>query len=96
MSFRITGLPAEQFSHLFSLSDEQLAAQGAVRRIAQHPAPCRISLTDATPGDERFYAVYADRPFTLDERLFAGLRGGGALSDLASAAVVLHKAPSPL
>jgi hypothetical protein len=28
MSFRITGLPAEDFAHLFALSDEELAAQG--------------------------------------------------------------------
>ena len=46
MSFRITGLPAEDFSHLFALDDCELAALGAVRRTAQHGAPCRISLTD--------------------------------------------------
>ena len=34
MSFRIKGLPAETFAHLFALSDEELAKQGAVRRIA--------------------------------------------------------------
>src|SRR5579885_628129 len=34
MSFRITGLPAEHFAPLFNLSDEELAARGAVRRIA--------------------------------------------------------------
>jgi hypothetical protein len=52
MSFRITGLPAEKFSHLFALDDAELANLGAVRRVAEHPAPCRISLTDAKPGDE--------------------------------------------
>jgi hypothetical protein len=52
MSFRITGLPAENFSHLFALDDAELATLGAVRRTAEHPAPCRVSLTDATPGDE--------------------------------------------
>lgn len=52
MSFRITGLPAETFAHLFALSDAELAAHGAVRKIADGPAPCRVSLTDATPGDE--------------------------------------------
>ena len=31
MSFRITGLPAERFAHLFALSDQELATQGAVR-----------------------------------------------------------------
>jgi Protein of unknown function (DUF1203) len=52
MNFRIRGLEAGQFSHLFGLSDAELAAQGAVRKIADGPRPCRISLTDATPGDE--------------------------------------------
>ena len=52
MSFRIKGLPAENFSHLFSLDDAALANLGAVRRVAEHPAPCRVSLTDAEPGDE--------------------------------------------
>jgi hypothetical protein len=58
MSFRITGLPAENFGHLFSLDDAELAALGAVRRTAQHGAPCRISLTDATPGDEVILVNY--------------------------------------
>ena len=39
MSFRISGLPAEDFVHLFSLSDEKLAAQGALRRIADERTP---------------------------------------------------------
>ena len=54
MSFRITGLRAEQFNHLFALSDEELAAQGVVRRIADERRPgypCRVSLTDSEPGD---------------------------------------------
>ncbi len=58
MHFRIRGLPAENFAHLFTLSDDELAAQGAVRRIAEHNAPCRISLTDATPGDELILTNY--------------------------------------
>ena len=52
MTFRIRGLDARQFSHLFTLSDAELAAQGAVRKIADGPSPCRVSLTDTTPGDE--------------------------------------------
>jgi hypothetical protein len=58
MSFRITGLPAEDFSHLFSLDDAELATLGAVRRTAQHGAPCRVSLTDAAPGDEVILVNY--------------------------------------
>jgi hypothetical protein len=61
MSFRITGLPAEDFRHLFALSDEALAAQGAVRRVAdgRRPGyPCRVSLTDASEGDEMVLVNY--------------------------------------
>jgi hypothetical protein len=55
MAFRIQGLPADHFTHLFALSDQQLAAQGAVRQIADARTagvPCRVSLTDAKAGDE--------------------------------------------
>jgi len=58
MHFRIQGLPAEQFAHLFALPDEALVQHGAVRRIADAERPCRISLTDATPGDELILVNY--------------------------------------
>ena len=58
MHFRIRGLPAEHFAPLFTLSDEALAGQGAVRRIADGARPCRVSLTDATPGDELILVNY--------------------------------------
>jgi Protein of unknown function (DUF1203) len=56
--FRIQGLPAEPFAHLFALSDEALRERGAVRRIADGPRPCRVSLTDAKPGDELILVNY--------------------------------------
>jgi uncharacterized protein DUF1203 len=65
MSFRITGLPAETFAPLFALSDEELAAHGAVRRIADDRVPgypCRISLTDSKPGDELLLVNYEHHP----------------------------------
>jgi uncharacterized protein DUF1203 len=58
MHFRIQGLPAEKFSHLFTLSDEELARAGAVRQTADGPRPCRISLTDAQTGDELILVNY--------------------------------------
>ena len=61
MNFRITGLPAEHFAHLFDLSDGELASQGAVRRIADARSPgypCRVSLADSTPGDELLLVNY--------------------------------------
>ncbi|HEX2889744.1 DUF1203 domain-containing protein [Vineibacter terrae] len=72
MSFRITGLPAAHFSHLFALSDAELAAVGAVRRVAdaRDPGyPCRISLTDSQPGDELLLVNYehhaVDSPYRM-------------------------------
>ena len=77
MSFRITGLPAEHFSHLFSLSDAELAARGATRRIADERSPqypCRISLTDSQPGDELLLVNYehhsVDSPYRMRFAIF--------------------------
>src|SRR6185437_7662060 len=65
VSFRITGLPAEKFAHLFNMSDAELETQGAVRRVAddrQPGYPCRISLTDSQEGDELILANYEHHP----------------------------------
>jgi hypothetical protein len=58
MTFRIRGLPAEQFAELFDLSDADLASRGAVRRVADAPYPCRVSLTDAKQGEELILVNY--------------------------------------
>jgi hypothetical protein len=52
MTFRVVGLPAENFTHLFDLSDSDLAAQGGVRRTVDGQYPCRVSLTDSQPGED--------------------------------------------
>ena len=69
MHFRIRGLPAQHFAPMFGLSDEELAAQGAVRRIADGPRPCRISLTDAKPGDELILVNYEHHPVDSPYRM---------------------------
>ena len=72
MSFRITGLPAEDFTPLFDLSDAELAARGAVRRIAddRNPGyPCRISLTDSRAGDELLLVNYEHHPVASPYRM---------------------------
>jgi len=69
MTFRITGLPAEHFAHLFALSDAELAVQGAVRRTADAPYPCRVSLTDASPGDELILVNYEHHPVDSPYRM---------------------------
>src|SRR5580692_1580095 len=72
MHFRITGLQAEEFSHLFGLSDEELAARGAVRRVAdgRNPGyPCRVSLTDSQQGDELILVNYEHHPVDSPYRM---------------------------
>ncbi len=72
MNFRITGLPAENFRPLFALSDAELAARGAVRRIADDRKPgypCRVSLTDSKVGDHLILVNYehhaVDSPYRM-------------------------------
>jgi Protein of unknown function (DUF1203) len=69
MHFRIQGLAAEQFATLFALSDDELAERGAVRQIADAPRPCRISLTDAEPGDELILVNYEHHPVASPYRM---------------------------
>jgi hypothetical protein len=72
MSFRITGLPAEDFAHLFALSDQELAARGAARRSADARTPgypCRVSLTDSRPGDEMLLVNYEHHPVSSPYRM---------------------------
>jgi hypothetical protein len=72
MSFRITGLPAEDFAPLFELSDAELTERGAVRRVAddRNPGyPCRVSLTDSLPGDELLLVNYEHHPVASPYRM---------------------------
>jgi hypothetical protein len=69
MNYRIVGLPAEKFAHLFTLSDSDLAAAGGVRRIADYPYPCRVSLTDAEPGEELVLVNYEHHPVESPYRM---------------------------
>lgn len=53
MTYRIEPLPLSHFLPLFDMDDDALKAVGARRMIADAPnsAPCRVSLTDAEPGE---------------------------------------------
>jgi hypothetical protein len=74
MAFRILGLPADNFTHLFALSDRDLAAQGGVRRTADGNYPCRVSLTDSQPGEELLLVNYehhaVDSPYRMRFAIF--------------------------
>jgi Protein of unknown function (DUF1203) len=69
MTFRILGLPAENFTHLFALSDSELAAQGGVRRTVDGKYPCRVSLTDSEPGEELLLINYEHHPVDSPYRM---------------------------
>ena len=64
MNFRFTGISAEPFRALFALSDEELAARD-MRRMVAGPGdrfPCRVSLTDAAPGERLILINYEHQP----------------------------------
>jgi hypothetical protein len=69
MTFRIRGLPAENFTHLFDLSDVDLAAQGGVRRTVDGEYPCRVSLTDSQPGEQLLLINYEHHPVASPYRM---------------------------
>lgn len=64
MNFRLRGLPAQHFAHWFTLSDDELVARHASRVVADRPNafPCRISLTDAEPGESVILLNYEHQP----------------------------------
>lgn len=76
MSFRITGLSADQFIPLYGLSDGALAARGARRyRVDQSPGfPDRVELRDLEPGESALLINYthqpADTPYRASHAIF--------------------------
>jgi hypothetical protein len=76
MGFRITGLSAEPFRHLYGLSDDQLARQGAKRYVVDEAPgfPDRIEMRDAAPGETVLLLNHvcqpADTPFRASHAIF--------------------------
>src|SRR5258705_11383845 len=64
MNFQITGLQASRFTPLFALSNEDLAARGVIRMVAdkQPGFPCRVSLRDAEAGETVLLLNYEHLP----------------------------------
>lgn len=60
MAFSIHGLSPSLFASWFALSDAELHARGARRRISDDKPgfPCRVSLVDADVGDELLLVSY--------------------------------------
>ena len=64
MSFRITGLTASTFRHLYGLSDQDLAARSAKRYVvdATPGFPDRIEMRDLEPGETALLVNYMHQP----------------------------------
>jgi hypothetical protein len=76
VTFRIKGLSADAFRHLFGLADKDLARHGAHRVVADK-SPCfpdRIELRDAKPGESLLLINYthqpADNPYRASHAIF--------------------------
>lgn len=82
MSYRISGLQRERFAQLFGLPGHALAAHGALRMTAtEKPGyPCRVTLTDAEPGESLLLLNYehlsVDTPYRSRHAIF--VREGAA------------------
>ena len=79
MSFRITGLSAQPFEHLFGLSEAELAAEGALRYRGEG-LPDRVELRD-TVGDESVLLINhehqpADTPYRSRHAIFVREHAG--------------------
>lgn len=74
MTFRIQPLPYAAFAPLFALDDTALAQRRARRVVAGPGSPCRVSLVDATLGEELLLANWthqpADTPFHASHAVF--------------------------
>ena len=64
MDFQISPLPVELFQPLFGLDDGVLRERGMCRVVADaRPGyPCRVSLTDAEPGDTLLLLNFEHQP----------------------------------
>lgn len=76
MTFRITGLSAEPFRHLFGLPDAQLRKHGVMRYVVDKKPgyPDRIEVRDAEPGESVLLLNYthqpADNPYRASHAIF--------------------------
>jgi hypothetical protein len=76
MAFRISGLPATPFRHLYGLSDAELAKHGARRYVVDTPTgyPDRIEMRDASPGETVLLINHvsqpADTPYRASHAIF--------------------------
>ena len=60
--FQVHPLPKDAFSHLYSLSDEELAARNVQVLVSDGAFPCRVSLADAAEGERVFLLNFEHQP----------------------------------
>ncbi|GAA0784450.1 DUF1203 domain-containing protein [Roseibium denhamense] len=60
--FQIHPLPSEQFAHLATLTDSELAARNIQVHISDGGFPCRVSLEDAPAGARVFLLNFEHQP----------------------------------
>ncbi|WP_291075224.1 DUF1203 domain-containing protein [Hyphomonas sp.] len=88
MTFQIRALPEDQFAHLPSLSDADLAAQNIQKRLvdAQPGYPCRVSLQDAEIGETIFLLNHChhdeETPYRSCHAIFVRAGAEQALPDV--------------
>ncbi|MDX2144730.1 MAG: DUF1203 domain-containing protein [Rhodospirillaceae bacterium] len=76
MSYVVTGLDPAPFRHLYGLSDQDLAAHGAQRRVVDTAPgfPDRVELRDLEPGERALLINYvhqpADTPYRAAHAIF--------------------------
>lgn len=76
MNFKVTGLSAEPFRHLYGLSDEALALKGVKRYVADKKPgyPDRIEMRDAEIGEKLLLLNHvcqpADTPYRATHAIF--------------------------
>jgi Protein of unknown function (DUF1203) len=76
MAFRIRGLSAEPFRHLYGFSDAELARHGVKRYVSEMKPgyPDRIEMRDAEPGEKLLLLNYmhqpADTPYRASHAIF--------------------------
>jgi len=72
--FQVSALPYAPFAPLFSLDAAALARRRARRIVAGTADPCRVSLTDATPGETVLLLHHvhqpADTPFHASHAIY--------------------------
>lgn len=86
MTYRIQGLDPSPFAHLKGRTDQELAAHGAARMIADAPVgfPCRVTLDDARPGQAMLLVNHishdGNNPYRASHAIFITEDAGGPAS----------------